>query len=203
MPNPTGGVPLVGPYNTASYPLSIPGPTVVSTAVVGSNGAALTGNNPTLALNQSVSAIEVTFDRDMDPTTFTKDDIVRLVGPLGPISDTVTTSYTAGGLAANPVVVGPGATKAASVVISDNFNISDVNVTLSITDPDVRDLTAFLNAPDGVTQIKLFSKVGNYGSPASFANSTPPPSTTRRRRRSPSPRPRSPAPTSRRACCRP
>ena len=65
---------------------SIPGPYVVSVLPEDANGATIATK---VALNTTVSALRVTFDRDMDPSTFMAADIVRLVGPLGEIKATV------------------------------------------------------------------------------------------------------------------
>ena len=44
-------------------------------------GAAVTANN--LVQNTSVGAIDVTFDRDMNPTTITPAQVLSVVGPAG------------------------------------------------------------------------------------------------------------------------
>jgi subtilisin-like proprotein convertase family protein len=72
--------PFFLPYDQTTLPLSIPGPHVVSTFVAGSPP---TVDN--LVLNNTVSALDVVFDRDMDPSTFTPATIVRLMGPIGQI----------------------------------------------------------------------------------------------------------------------
>src|SRR5262249_47146054 len=61
-------------------PLIVPGPHVISTDVPGAPAAS---NN--LVLNSAVSAIDVTFDRDMDPATFKPAQILRVVGPAGTV----------------------------------------------------------------------------------------------------------------------
>ena len=49
-----------------------------------------------------------------------------------------------------------------TIVISDSFNIADINVTLDITHSRVSDLQVFLRGPDG-TVIQLFSGTGVSG----------------------------------------
>ena len=69
----------------------MPGPRVVSTQVVNTGGSL--GSGPNLVLDGTVGAFDVTFDRDINAATFTKDDVLRIVGPAGvvdPASYTVT-----------------------------------------------------------------------------------------------------------------
>src|SRR5262249_47420869 len=80
----TGGT--VDYYNgvvliTTSAP---PGPiqfTVTNTQLITSNS----GDHTNLVLNGINDKLDVVFDRDMDPTSFTPADILRIVGPAGPI----------------------------------------------------------------------------------------------------------------------
>ena len=83
-PRPNGGVPFSGPYDRQTLPLIVPGPRVVSTQVVTADGQ-LGSAGPNLVLNGTVAAFRVTFDRDMEGTTFTAEDVLRIVGPAGPI----------------------------------------------------------------------------------------------------------------------
>jgi subtilisin-like proprotein convertase family protein len=77
----SGGVPFQGPYAQDTLPLIVPGPHVVSSQVTG---------NPTtldnLVLNKTVSSIDVVFDRDMNPASFTPDAVLRIIGPAGLIT---------------------------------------------------------------------------------------------------------------------
>jgi subtilisin-like proprotein convertase family protein len=75
--------PFVPALKILTQPLVIPGPHLVSTSMP---GQAVSTDN--LVLNASATAIDLTFDRAMDPTTFTLADIVRFVGPAGPITAT-------------------------------------------------------------------------------------------------------------------
>ena len=70
-----------GPYDPTTLPLIVPGPHVIDTYVPGSPDS---GDN--LVLNNTVSEIDVVFDRDMNPATFTAAQILRVIGPAGPIS---------------------------------------------------------------------------------------------------------------------
>ena len=80
-PKPTGNTPFVGPYDPTTLPLILPGPHVASTSVP---GQPVTSDN--LVLNGTADAIDVTFDRDMNPASFTAASVLSMVGPLGAIS---------------------------------------------------------------------------------------------------------------------
>src|SRR5262249_1993775 len=80
IPTPTGGTPFVAPFDQTTLPLIVPGPHVISSNVPGN--PATSGN---LVLDSAVSAIDVTFDRDMDPATFKPAQILRVVGPAGAV----------------------------------------------------------------------------------------------------------------------
>lgn len=79
-PRVLGTVPFQAPYDRDTLPLVVPGPHVVSTSVPGEPATA-----DNLVLNKTVSSIEVTFDRDMNPSTFEADgrDVLRVQGPAG------------------------------------------------------------------------------------------------------------------------
>ena len=90
-PQSSSGIPFTTPFVRDTLPLIVPGPRVVSTQVVNATGSL--GLEHNLVLNGTVGAFDVTFDRDMDPSTFTKDDVLRIEGPEGvvdPASYTVT-----------------------------------------------------------------------------------------------------------------
>jgi subtilisin-like proprotein convertase family protein len=65
------------PFDLDTLPIILPGPHVVSTSVANGSGS------DNLVLNGTVSAITVTFDRDMDPTSITGASLLRLIGPSG------------------------------------------------------------------------------------------------------------------------
>jgi len=72
---------FTGPFSVDSLPLIVPGPHVQSTSVPGAPASA-----DNLVLDSSVSSIDVTFDRNMDPTTVTPASVLRVMGPAGPIN---------------------------------------------------------------------------------------------------------------------
>ncbi len=84
VPGTTSGVPFTVP-NVEELPLIIPGPRVVGSQVVAGGGGTLGDASPNLVLNGTVSAFIVTFDRDIDPSSFTADDVIRIVGPGGEV----------------------------------------------------------------------------------------------------------------------
>ena len=61
-------------------PLIIPGPHIIATQVPGQTKTA-----DNLILNATANSIDVTFDRDMDPSTVSAADILSIVGPTGPV----------------------------------------------------------------------------------------------------------------------
>jgi subtilisin-like proprotein convertase family protein len=79
-PQPINGVPFEAPYVQSTVPIIVPGPHVVSTFVPGQPS---TSDN--LVLNGTVSAIDVVFDRNMQASTFTPSQIVRMFGPAGQV----------------------------------------------------------------------------------------------------------------------
>ncbi len=79
--------PFAAPYDTATLPIVIGGPRVVSSFVPGGTsdptGSAQPGNN--LVLNGTVGSIDVTFSSPMNPATFTGAQVLTMMGPIGPI----------------------------------------------------------------------------------------------------------------------
>jgi subtilisin-like proprotein convertase family protein/sugar lactone lactonase YvrE len=101
VPTPVGNGPIFHPaYVSTSLPLIIPGPHIVSTFVPGADQSGNVINpqsNDNLVLNQAVHYIDVTFDRDMDPNSFTTGTgpsasspgatpLFQLLGPNGAIN---------------------------------------------------------------------------------------------------------------------
>ena len=66
-----------GPYSQDTVPIIIPGPYITSSHV---------DSGTSNQLNNTVSAVTVTFDRFVDPSTFTPDLILRVMGPNGDIT---------------------------------------------------------------------------------------------------------------------
>ena len=81
MPTPTGNTAFSAPYNPQTLPLSIPGPHLVNTFSTASGAVAGAADN--LVLNGTVSSIDVTFDRNMNPATISGADVLRIQGPAG------------------------------------------------------------------------------------------------------------------------
>ncbi|MDB5311736.1 MAG: regulatory domain of in-like proprotein convertase [Gemmataceae bacterium] len=97
VPTPTNGVPFSGPYDPTTLPLIVPGPNVIGSAVPGQPA----GTTDNLVLNAGSGAIDVTFDRDIDPATFTAANVLRMTGPAGPISGPFTITPDPAGTPAN------------------------------------------------------------------------------------------------------
>ena len=88
-PRPTGGAGsfvitpgqyLPGPYDPNTLPLVLGGPHLVSSSIPGASPS-----SDNLVTNQTVSAIDITFDRPMDPSSITPGSILRIMGPSGAI----------------------------------------------------------------------------------------------------------------------
>jgi subtilisin-like proprotein convertase family protein len=89
VPTPLNGVPFEPPYANDSLPLIIPGPHVVATdAVYGTPSATaqVSATADNLVTDTTVSAVDVVFDRDMNPATFTPSQVLQIMGPAGPVA---------------------------------------------------------------------------------------------------------------------
>lgn len=87
VPTPKSGIPFSGPYTTDTLPLVVTGPHVISTSIpFTSTGGTVAGTSDNLVTDGTVSAIDVTFDRNMNPNTFTPSQVLRIQGPAGLIS---------------------------------------------------------------------------------------------------------------------
>jgi subtilisin-like proprotein convertase family protein len=94
----TGTLPLIvaGPHVTAVTPVAYNATTKTATSVVS------TGSTINLVLNNTVSALEVTFDRNISVASFTTAQILSIFGPAGVVSltgltITPLTVYSSGG----------------------------------------------------------------------------------------------------------
>ena len=97
----SGSTPFVAPFNQTTLPLIVSGPYVASSVALDASGDVIPQTNgQNLALNTTVTGIDVTFDRDMNPATFTAADVLSVVGPDG----TVPGPYT---VTANPLGTDP------------------------------------------------------------------------------------------------
>jgi subtilisin-like proprotein convertase family protein len=85
-----GGPPFQAPYDPTTLPLIIPGPHITGSAAVLSNGQEAPASADNLVLNTTVSGIDVTFDRDMEPNlatpTFTPAQVLQILSPVGPMN---------------------------------------------------------------------------------------------------------------------
>jgi large repetitive protein len=88
-------LPFVGPFLANTMPLIIPGPSIVSTDIPGRPASATN-----LVVDATVNAIDVVFDRDMDPSTITPASVLQVMGPNGAIKGPFT--ITANPLGGDP-----------------------------------------------------------------------------------------------------
>ena len=111
-----------------------------------------------LVLDNSVSSLDVTFDRDMDPATFTPADVLRIMGPDGSVIRPYTFPSTN---PAQTVPVASGSPLVSNLLVDDDgtFLLSDLTVTLDISAAKDANLRLVLVAPDG-TQVTLANAVG-------------------------------------------
>ncbi|MCY2953695.1 MAG: proprotein convertase P-domain-containing protein [Planctomycetota bacterium] len=129
--------------------------------------------NDNLTLNNSVGFIDVTFDRDMDPATFTADSILRMVGPAGLVNGPrlyVATEnlYVSPASNSGKILDGPsGAALIAPLTIDEDYRIGDLKVRLNIAHTRVGDLTVLLISPTGLI-VPLIVKAG--GANANFTD---------------------------------
>ena len=124
--------PLTGPFVRDTLGLVVPGPQLISSHIP---GTAVTSDN--LALNQTVSQIDVTFDRDMAPGLFTAADMLRIMGPAGDITQAQRFASTGGA-----VPITDSGTAVSSLVIDhlQPFTIKDLNLRLDIAHTRLSDL---------------------------------------------------------------
>ncbi len=150
-PTPVNGAPFTLPYKQDTLPVIVPGPHVVSASVAFNPNASPSASD-NLVLDGTANAENVTFDRDIQPATFTPANIISMVGPDGPIP-----SYSMTTPAAIPDAVGssPG-TLTSSLIVADSLAILNLTVGVNITHPRDADLTLTLIAPDGST-VPLFA----------------------------------------------
>jgi subtilisin-like proprotein convertase family protein len=157
-PRPLGGVgaagaPLQFPFDPETLPLIVPGPRVVATRAVLTDVAPVTPTNgENLVLGGTVSAVDVTFDRDMRAGTFGPEDVTRVMGPAGlvagpfsvtPLSArTFRVSFPTQRLSGTyTVTLGPGLLSAAGDALDQNQNagvdllrgVASTNATTPVT----------------------------------------------------------------------
>src|SRR5207253_1811956 len=91
--------------------------------------------NPTLVLNNFADHIDIVFDRDMDPTSFTPDAIVNMTGPAGLIAPLRNYKSTAG-VQVIPDRPGPIAAVApldSFILVPDDLTIGSLSVSVDIS----------------------------------------------------------------------
>ncbi|WP_422931845.1 beta strand repeat-containing protein [Singulisphaera sp. PoT] len=157
----TAGQFFPGPYAQDTLPLIVAGPHLVSSNVPGT--PAVTSDN--LVQDQTVSAIDVTFDRDMRVGSFTAGDVLRVMGPSGLVPGPYTVAAAYNATVNLPAQVPAKGTLSSTLTIPDDggaFKISDLSVQLDLSASSTSDMTAVLVAPDG-TKITLFAGVGGNG----------------------------------------
>ncbi len=148
------------PFGPNTLPLIVSGPIVASTSVPG-------GGANNLIIDGTTSTLNVTFDRPMQVSTFTPDQVLRIMGPTGAISgpqyfseDSVDQQI--------PVATSAGSGSLSSTLTVPDYNgtftVQHVTVSVNITDPNAVNLGAVLIAPDG-TQVPLFAGVAGNGFP--------------------------------------
>ena len=161
MPQPTSPFTFFGaasilrpPFNQNSLPLIVAGPHVVSTSVTGGQGS------DNLVVNGTNGAISVTFDRLMQASTFTPDDVLSIMGPTGSVSgpqffasDSVGQTIPAASSATSAGVLNSTLTIPS---FNGTFKIKKITVQLNAAFPNDAGLAATLIAPDG-TSIPLFA----------------------------------------------
>ncbi len=87
--------PRLNGVSIATAPIILPGPFFVGANVPGSPaGSAPHGQGDSLYLNSGATAIDVRFDRDINPASFTPASILRMTGPYGPVNGPFTVTPT-------------------------------------------------------------------------------------------------------------
>jgi subtilisin-like proprotein convertase family protein len=123
-----------------------------------------TSSSDNLALNRTVNSVAVTFDRDMDPASFTPSQLQRIVGPTGLING----PRRYNNLDTNRATpAGTTQTLLSPISISDDYTIGDMDIRLFIAHGRASDLVVTLIAPDG-TRVPLLANVTGAG--ADFQN---------------------------------
>ena len=152
------------PFNQNALPMIVPGPQVLFTQVVSSMGQPGTGTD-NLLVNGTTSDFNVTFDRPINTSSFTPDQVLQLMGPAGSVSGPqFFPSSNFGQTIPGATASGPGMLDSTLSIPSfdGTFQVAKITVKLTATVPADSGLTAILIAPDG-TQVTLFSGVGGAG----------------------------------------
>ncbi len=81
VPTPTGNSPFAAPFVQTTLPLIVPGPHVIKSFSTATGY--VTGSADNEILNGTINSLDVTFDRNMDPSTISGADVLRIQGPAG------------------------------------------------------------------------------------------------------------------------
>jgi subtilisin-like proprotein convertase family protein len=170
-----------GPYDPNTLPLIVSGPNIVSTSVIGTGGAVSTGGT-NLVVNDQVSSVNVTYDRNVQIATALPNQVLTITGPAGPIAGPQT--FTSAGIfktfVSNDVgSQGVGLALPASQVTSSTvfiqdtgLNVANLQVKLNITEANDKNLKIDLVSPLGVVVnlVAANSLAGANFSDTTFSN---------------------------------
>jgi subtilisin-like proprotein convertase family protein len=157
-PQPTaGGV----SFSQDTLPLIVPGPHVATTFVP---GVAKTPDN--LVTNATVAAIDVVFDRNMNPASFTPADVLRIMGPAGLVAGPFTITPNPNGNDPDPNHPRTFQVGFPAQELSGTYTLT---LASSITDANGNALDEDLNA--GVAVLRGFDPNGTT-TPITTANNT-------------------------------
>ncbi len=146
--DPTKQGPFDLPFDSKTLPIILPGPYVTATQVPN-----VTISRDNLVLNQTNNALDFVFNRDIDPTSFTVDNIKRLMGPVGVISNyrsASSASITAGSS-------GSPSTRISTISVPDSLVVKNLGVQVNVTHAAIQNLAITLIAPDG-TRVPLVAR---------------------------------------------
>jgi subtilisin-like proprotein convertase family protein len=162
IPVPTSGTPFVAPFDQTTLPLIVSGPHVVSSDVPGATASSIN-----LVLNSAVSAIDVTFDRDMNPATFTPAQVLSVIGPDGAVPGPYTVTPNPLGTDPNPLDPRTYRIGFAAQTISGSYTIT-LSSTIQSASGDALDT----NENAGVSLLFGTAPLGT-ATPSTFSNTTP------------------------------
>ena len=73
-------------FTSGTLPLIVPGPHLTSTAAIDSTGNVISSGTNNLVLNNTVSSLQLTWDRNISVSSFTPAQILSIMGPAGVVS---------------------------------------------------------------------------------------------------------------------
>lgn len=144
------------PYDQKTLPLIVSGPRLASVSVP--SPGYQPGSPDALVLNNTVSSLDVHFDRDMNPNTVNAASVLQIMGPAGPITGPQTYRLSAASQG-QVIPSGTGVPLNSTITIPSDagtFPISHLAVSLDMSVVQDSAITVFLIAPDG-SKIQLFS----------------------------------------------